>query len=225
MLHLTKIVTGLFILASTGVAFSQPKLSLSLQLAPTYAHGDSRVIFPFPDQATQLPTTELISVSNGLTYSVGVAARYGLTAKWSVSTGLWATHTVLTKADYSQNGIQFTIRYQYNHPFTNLYRAPLLIHYQSSTKRLSPYFSIGATFDFRGITYVDLSGNGELIPVKFGKALVVTPLVGAGLRYSLNKHLSLIAQPTLQYSVDPHPTYSYFHFYQLSLQTQLMYSF
>ena len=220
-----KNLTFLLLVANIGHVFGQHKFALSIQLAPIYSHADSKVIFPFADPATQLPTTEIRAVSNSLNYSLGVAARYAFSSKWSVGTGIWATHSAVSKSDYLQNGIPFTIRYQYNYPFTNLYKVPLLINYQSSTKRLSPYFSAGVTFDFRGISYVDVSGNGELLPIKFGKALVVTPLLGAGFIYGLTNHLSLIAQPTVQYSIAPHPTYSYAHSYQISLQNQLMYKF
>ena len=220
-----KTLICLLLIGSVGTVFGQHKFALSIQLAPIYTHADSKVIFPFADPATQFPTTEFSAVSNGLNYSLGVAARYAFSPKWSVGTGIWATHSAVGKSDYLQNGIPFTVRYQYNHPFTNLYKVPLLINYQSSTKRLSPYFSAGATFDFRGTSYVDLNGNGELTPIKFGKAMVITPLLGVGVIYDLSDRMSLIVQPTIQYNVESHPSYSYYHSYQLSLQTQLMYRF
>jgi hypothetical protein len=220
-----KTLTFLLVIGSMATAFGQHKFALSVQLAPIYTHADSKVIFPFADPSTQLPTTEFRAVSNGLSYSLGVAARYAFSPKWSIGTGIWATHSAVGKSDFLQNGIPYTVRYQYNHPFNNFYKAPLLINYQSSTKRLSPYFSAGATFDFRGTSYVDINGNGELVPAKFGKAVVITPLLGVGVIYGLTEHLSLIAQPTIQYNIESHPSYSYFHAYQISLQTQLMYKF
>ncbi len=50
-------------------------------------------------------------------------------------------------------------------------------------------------------------------------------LIGAGIAYRFSDHLSLVAQPTLQYNIRPKPSYVYYHDYQLSLQTQLLYSF
>ncbi|AUD01129.1 outer membrane beta-barrel protein [Spirosoma pollinicola] len=220
-----KTLTCLLLIASVNTAFGQHKFALSIQLAPICTHTNLKAIFPFADPATQSPNTEFSAVSNGLSYLVGVTARYAFSPKLSVGTGIWATHSATGKTNYVQNGFASSIRYKYNHPFTNLYKIPLIINYQSSTKRLSPYFSAGATFDLRGTSYVDLSGNGELIPIKVGKAVVITPLLGVGMTYNLSDHISLIVQPTIQYNIDSHPSYSYYHYYQLSLQNQLMYKF
>lgn len=220
-----KTLTCLLILGSMLPGLGQNRFSLSVQVAPVYAYSDSKFIFPFPDPITQLPTTEVTTVSNVLNYSLGIAVGYAFSSKWSIASGVWATHSAIGKGDFSENGVRGTMRYQYSHPFTNSYKVPLLINFKSSTKRLSPYFSAGATFDFRGISYVDLEGNGTYVPVKFGKALIVRPLIGAGVLYGLTEHMSLIVQPTIQYDLEPHPGYSYYHAYQLGLQTQLMYRF
>ena len=204
-------------------ALGQGRFALSVQLTPIYTHSDAKIVFPFADQVTQLSTTEFVAISNGLNYSLGITGRYSFSSKWSISTGIWANHALAAKSDFTQNGIPFTLRYHYNHPFTNSYRAPLLINYQSSIKRLSPYFSVGTTFDFRATSYVDLNGNGDLTPIKIGKAIVVTPFVGIGILYGLTEHMSLIAQPIIQYNVEPHSSYTYFHAYQVGVQTRLMY--
>lgn len=138
-------------IGSLTTVFGQHKFALSIQLAPIYTHADAKISFPL---ANQSPTDELIAVSNGLKYSLGVTTRYAFSPKWSIGAGIWATHSAVGKEVYMQNGIPTTIRYQYKHPFTNLYKAPLLINYQSSTNRLSPYFSAGVTFDFRGTSYL-----------------------------------------------------------------------
>lgn len=223
--NIVKTLTCLLMVSSMATVSGQQRFALSIQVAPIYTHADSKIVFPFADPATKSPTTDISVVSNGLNYSLGVGAHYAFSPKWSIATGIWATHAAVGKSSLVQNGIPYTVRYQYNHPFTNHYKAPLLIKYQASTKRLSPYFSAGATFDFRGTSYIDITGNGEFVPIKVGKAVVVTPLLGVGVIYSLTDHLSLSIQPTIQYNIDSHPTYSYYHSYQISLQTQLLYKF
>ncbi|GAB3788487.1 hypothetical protein GCM10028818_55140 [Spirosoma horti] len=156
---------------------------------------------------------------------MGLSSRYSFSPKWSASAGIWATHVLSSTAYFDINGSSIRIPYHYSHPFTNAYKVPLSVNYQSSKNRLSPYFSIGASLDFRGVSYVDLAGNGQEVPVKLGKALIVTPLVGIGAIYRLNNHLLAVAQPTIQYNVQSHPTYSYYHSYQIGLQMQLMHQF
>ncbi|GAB4027919.1 hypothetical protein [Spirosoma gilvum] len=215
-----KTLLFLFFIVGVAPAFAQSRFAVSAQLAPVYAHADSKIT-----AGGGAPVSEFIINSNGLSYSLGINARYAFSPKWSITTGIWATHVATSKQDVVQDGNSYTVRYEYNHPFSNFYKAPLLINYQSSTKRLSPYFSLGATFDFRGTSYVDLSGNGEYTAVKFGKAVVVTPLVGIGALYNLTKHTALIVQPTLQYDIESRPAYTYYHSYQVSLQAQLLYRF
>ena len=205
-------------------ASGQSEFSLSVNLAPVYTHTDFSITFPFTDPATQLPV-QLAANSNGISYALGITGRYAFSRNWSVSTGVWATHTLSGKTTLVQNGIPATIRYTYSHPFTNWYKTPLLVNYQASDKQLSPYFSAGVTFDFRGTSYIDTQGNGEEVPIKIGKAVVVTPLLGLGAIYRLNEHFLVVAQPTIQYNLQSHSDYSYYHLYQLGLQTQLMYQF
>ncbi|MBN8824540.1 MULTISPECIES: outer membrane beta-barrel protein [unclassified Spirosoma] len=219
-----KTLTFLLFMVGVAPAFAQGKWALSVHLAPTYTHNDSKITAG-GGLNPPLPVSEFVIKSNGLSYSLGVSARYAFSPKWSVTTGIWASHIATSKTDLVQDGIPYTIRYTYNHPFSNFYSAPLLINYQVSTKRLSPYISLGTTFGFRRKSYVDLTGNGDYVAVKIGKPVVVTPLVGVGVLYNLTEHMTLIAQPTIQYDVESHSNYDYYHAYSLSLQTQLMYRF
>ncbi|QHV99016.1 PorT family protein [Spirosoma endbachense] len=216
---------GLFLLGSLTLTFGQSRFAVAVNLAPIYAHTDYKLDLPFPDLNTQLPTTVVTSASHALNYMLGLSARYSFSPKWSASTGIWATHGLDGTSHIDINGISTQLPYRYSHPFTNAYKVPLLVNYQSSTKRLSPYFSLGASLDFRSISYVDLDGTGEEVPVKFGKALAITPLIGIGAIYQLNNHLLLIAQPTMQYNLQDHSGYSYYHSYQIGLQMQLMHLF
>lgn len=203
-------------------AFGQNKFAFSVNIAPVYAHSDFSTVAPYSTPNSTVTLTKYAGNANGLNYSIGLMGWYNFSPKWSASVGIWATHPVTNKLNVTYNGVPSSMTYQYNHPFANLYKVPLLVNYQSSLKKLSPYFSAGVSFDFRGISYVDLNGNGEYVAVKFGKAVALTPLVGVGLIYGLTNHLSLLAQPTFQYDLQTRPSYDYYHLYQLSLQTQLI---
>lgn len=218
-------ITGLLFLGTSKLTFGQTKFALSINLAPIYSHTDNNSTLPLPDPNTQLPTTVITASSHGLSYMLGLSARCSFSPKWSASTGIWATHSLSGITHFDINGISAQIPYHYSHPLTNAYKLPLLVNYQSSAKRLSPYFTLGASLDFRSVSYVDLEGNGEEVPVKFGKALTIMPLVGIGAIYQLNSHILIVAQPTIQYNVQSHPTYSYYHSYQIGLQMQLMHQF
>ncbi|QMW04556.1 hypothetical protein [Spirosoma foliorum] len=218
------ILTLMLIIGSHLPSLGQRKFSLSVSVAPTYSHSDAKLVVPIADPATQLPSTEVVTKAHSVGYSFGVMGRYDFSAKWSVSTGLWVTHSLSSSIDVNENGSSFTLTYPYSHPFTFAYKIPLLINYRPLTTRLSPYLSAGATGDIRSKTYAIL-GDGQEIPVSFGKAMVVTPLLGLGGSYRFNDRISLIVQPTIQYDVQSRPSYEYSHTYQLSLQTQLMYHF
>lgn len=216
--------TLVLIIGSRLPSLGQHKFSISVSLAPIYSHSDTKVVLPIADPAAQLPSTEVVTKAHGVGYSFGLMGRYSFSEKWSVSTGIWATHSLSSSIAVNQNGSPFTLTYPYSHPFTFAYKIPLLINYRPLTTRLSPYFSAGATGDIRSKTYAIL-GNGQEIPVTFGKAVVITPLLGLGGSYRFSDRLSLIVQPTIQYDVQSRPSYDYAHVYQLSLQTQLMYHF
>ena len=216
-------LAGLLIISGLIPVFGQSRFSVSFNLAPIYGHTDFKSIAPIPDPDTQSPTTEIVSNQRGVGYWFGLMGRYEFSPKWSASVGIRAGHGLSTTGYISLGSINIPLHYQYSHPFQNAYAIPLLLNYQSSTKRLSPYFSAGVTLNFRSASYVDI--NGEEVPVKFGKAITITPLAGAGIIYRLTQKLSLIAQPTIQYNVQSHPTYAYYHSYGLSLQTQLLYHF
>lgn len=214
------ILIGSFLVGNLLNAFGQHKFSFAVNLAPVYTHSDFSTNVPYFTPNT--PSTKFAGTANGLNYSIGIMGWYNFSPEWSASVGVWATHPAISRTNIIVDGVSSSTTYRYNHPFTNLYKVPLLINYRSSPKKLSPYFSAGVSFDFKGISYVDLNGNGEYIAVKSGEPVVVTPLVGAGLCYQLTDRLSLLAQPTLQYDMQNRSSYTYFHTYQLSLQTQLV---
>jgi hypothetical protein len=196
---------------------------MSISAAPVYGHTDYKLIALLADPATPSASTEISSKAHNWGYSFGLLGHYAFSSRWSASVGVWATQSVSAKGEFAVDGNKTMITYPNNHPFEYAYKIPVLLTYQGSTHRLAPYFSAGATLNFRPPAYVNI--NGTEAPVKFGKAVTVVPLVGIGAIYRLNERLSLIAQPTIQYTIESRPTYSYYHAYQLSLQTQLQYRF
>ncbi|GAB4018535.1 hypothetical protein GCM10028773_18520 [Spirosoma koreense] len=148
---------------------------------------------------------------------------YFFSSNWSASAGIWATQFISIKGNITVDGDNTVIDYSNKHPFEYAYRIPVLLNYQSSGKRLSPYFSAGASADFRAKSYVDVGGTE--VAVNIGKAVTVTPMLGVGAIYQLKQHLALVVQPMAQYNMQAHPTYTYYHGYQLSLRAQLMYRF
>jgi len=207
------------VLGSLQTACGQHRFSVSLSAAPVYTHTDLSVIGPVTTPGSQ--PEDIVGRSHGVGYSIGLLGHYNVTPKWSASVGLWATQTTSSTINLAANGDAYTVDYTNSRPFHYTYKAPLMVNFRSSTKRLSPYFSAGASADFRSTSYTNI--NGTEVPVKFGKAVAFTPLLGAGIIYGLSDRLSLLAQPMLQYNLDAHPSYSYYHLYQLSLQVQLKY--
>lgn len=104
-----------------------------------------------------------------------------------------------------------------NHQF----QVPLLVQYQLTDKRLTPYFSAGLMLE--KTKYYVLSQRSPAQSI----VLIDAPtdpqlkyLLGAGMRYQFNEQLAGTMQPTFVCG-----TRSGTHSYQLSLQTQLMFQF
>ncbi len=213
-----------FCLVGLSNVHGQSRFALSANLAPIYAQSNASASIPIFDPVNPDFGT-LKSNSYRLVYSLGIMARYSFSPKWSVSTGIWASHPFAGRDRITQNTITTTIPYEYKRPFHNQYKAPLLVNFRFSDNRVSPYISAGTTFDFRSKTYVVIDGMGTEVGAKFGKAVVVTPLLGLGAIIDLKEHLSAIVQPTVQYDVQPLNGLMHRNAFQLSLQTQLMYRF
>lgn len=198
--------------------FGQSNLSLSLSAAPHYDFSSIKRTDYFPDSKSGVAIpVDWTSRQTGQGYSVGLMAHYAFPPRWSLSTGLWLNHTYYKAPVITTNPavlISSGATRQRN------YQIPLLVNYQSATRRLSPYFSAGTLFSFPAITFFSGSDN----PGKFGNRRVrVVPAVAAGLHYRLNAHLSLSAQPMLSYYLPNSKEITYYNSYRLSVQTQLVY--
>jgi hypothetical protein len=222
------LISGLLLVSATLVS-AQHRFGLSITAAPTYAYANSTqtiylpaVYVPSaPAGSTDPVPVEWSSKNHAWGYVVGGMLHYRFSSNWSASTGLWYSHS-------RTNGIT-PLPYTTTPTQTHSYglQAPLLINYRPGDRRLSPYFSVGGLANFRQRTSAQYDFGSGLTDVTFrsGKAVTYRPVLGAGIAYRLNPHLSLIAQPLLIWNVKPNGNYTHYTSYQVNGQTQLVYSF
>lgn len=203
---------------------AQRGFSVGITATPAVSHSSSRITFTLPDQSGQLvdQTYDLRSTNWG--YVAGGVLQYKFTSKWSVAGGFWYNRlSTESTFPFPVNGVSVPARV-----VSSSYRVPLTLNYRLTTRRLSPYFSAGALASFsRPTLYKPEAGAGlSDVKINFGKhKATVQALVGAGVWYQLNTHLSLIVQPTLIWAFRPNRQYERFVSYQINGQTQLLYSF
>jgi hypothetical protein len=148
------------------------------------------------------PMNDALSLSGNVSNrSYGLTARYHIDSRLDVSAGL-------LYSEESQNGG--------GRRFNNSYvRLPVLVNYRSSAKRLSPYMSLGASLS----NEMQFSNNG---------GIKTNALVGLGANYRFTNKLSLLLQPTASYLVNrpkgQNITFDKYYFYQVGLQTQLVWN-
>jgi hypothetical protein len=189
-----------FLLALVHTGQAQSRFSASVTAAPslsrvTYRNNDSK---PFTQQGFQ----------------AGTVLHYHISEQWSVSSGLWLEWTrTPTRPWVVGSGLQSSTGHNF--------RFPLLLHYQVTARRLAPYLSGGLVlykekYEIFKVTYPP-DPSAEL-GFNVNQALRPHLLLGAGLKYRLNEHLSLITQPVFTYGAD---NFVGTRTFQYSLQTQL----
>ena len=144
-------------------------------------------------------------------FQAGSSLHFRVAPRWSLSSGLW-----LEWKSTKQVGTG---------PFTNLghhsIKVPLLVHYQRTDKRLTPYFSAGLVWDkYKYSVYANSKPPRSITVFNVATDPQIKYLLGAGGKYQFNEHLAGIIQPTFIYG-----TRSSERSYQLSLQTQLVFQF
>jgi outer membrane receptor protein involved in Fe transport len=204
---------SLFLLSATLVS-AQHRFSVGITAAPTYAYSNTTQTIYLP--ALYVPGTPSGStdpvpfISSGKISSTGYLAgamlQYQFTPNWSVSTGLWYNYSSTKRIDLIFPG---DIP---NRITSHSLQIPLLIN---SLANLSQHTSI---------QYASSSGVGDINFIS-GKSIAYRAMLGAGIAYRLNQHLSLFAQPMLIWNVKPSGTYSHYVSYQINGQMQLLYSF
>ena len=216
---------GALLLISAATS-AQSRFSLSVTGGPVVNHASARYNILLPDTSPGLGGQTIVTtVDNQSTqggYSIGLSAIYAFTPHWSISTGFWYNQLSMNGTNPFDGG---------NTPariISRNFQVPLLINYRLTSNRLSPYFSLGSLANFRRSTIFrsETSTGPEEGRVLFGKSAAdYRAVVGAGVVYQLNKHLSLIAQPLLIWRFKPAGDYERYVAYQVNGQIQLMYSF
>ncbi|MPR37022.1 hypothetical protein GBK04_27725 [Cytophagaceae bacterium SJW1-29] len=141
-------------------------------------------------------------------FRAGTSLHAQLAPRWSVSSGLWLEWKSAGNVDYGS--------------LTKLthdtVKVPLLVHYQRTDKRLTPYFSAGLLLE--KLMYFQHSNpkpSENIVLIDLAIEPQLKYLVGAGARYRFNEHLAGIIQPTFVFGARASE-----QTYQLSLQTQLV---
>ncbi|WP_207507302.1 outer membrane beta-barrel protein [Telluribacter humicola] len=177
-------------------ARAQSKLSMSALLAPSYIKTSS-----YNDQGGRYR-------SHHTSLPLGAMLHYHFSDRWSASSGL-----LLEWTDDSRKESNFISQSHY-------FSIPILLNYQTNQKRLSPYFSAGT--QLHNWKYWNYGVPGEEVGVNFGsrvQSVRIRLFLGAGLKYQLNEHLSLIIQPVFTYEAK---NWIGARTFQYSLQTQLV---
>ncbi|QJD80805.1 outer membrane beta-barrel protein [Spirosoma rhododendri] len=217
------VIAVIMVLLSAYSGFAQGKFSLSVSGAPTYSYLKAKQTFLLPGNSNgNIIPVDVSSRITGRGYTVGVMGKYEFVPRWSVSTGVWMsyTRTDMPSVETNTPSVDFIVGQTRGRNV----QVPVLVNFQSSTRRLSPYFSAGALLSFRSTNYLNI-GNDQEIRIKTGKhAVTVVPTVGVGAIYRMSNHLSLAVQPTFNYYL-PQGTYSSYFSGRASLQTQVFYTF
>ncbi len=149
--------------------------------------------------------------------SLGLTAYYAFTPKWSLSAGLLHTRFSGDSRFANASGVTTFSRQLQS------YQVPVLVNYTPSSRRLSPYLSVGLLTNYNYRVTV----NGIQTNQKIGApdALTTYAMIGIGAHYRITPRLSLIVQPTAAYGLKSRPAYTRFNDYLFGLQTQLKFTF
>lgn len=191
-----------------NLAHGQYKFALSATAAPFYGHSKAwgTLVLPAEDGSGTFVSQDWDSEASALGYSLGLNGRYSFTPKWSVSSGFWFNQSRPKDGNYKGRSNNFAI--------------PLFVNFQSSERKLSPYFSAGALWNFRTTSRVNVPEVGTVIFKSDSRTRRIAPSVGAGMIYNFDSRLSLVAQPTFTYFIPPADIHM--REYQIGLQLQAM---
>lgn len=198
---------GLLLLL-TFPALGQGRFSV----APTYSFIYGHLDYRFSRESSSFAV-------NGPSYgsAAGLTSRYHITPKLDVSVGLLYSKITEYRRSESNSTLGSPGNYTYvssrstDTRTSDHFRFPVLINYTTSSNRLSPYFSVGALFDYQ-------LGQFDQRTIK------TSGLVAAGIKYRINPGLSLVVQPTGSYLFEKSFAQRFLS-YQLGLQTQLVWRF
>lgn len=203
------------------VVFGQSKFALSASISPFYSHTRGSGTVTIPDASgTGMITSEWKTNLEAPGYWIGLSGRYSFSSRWSASAGLWLSHSWQNQPRITTNpSVQVFTGSSRSHNFL----IPVMINFRSSDKKLSPYFSAGALWNFNTTSHLDTSDGKTVTFKSSSKKSRVAPIVGAGIVYDFAAHWSLIAQPTFSYTIPESGTN--YKSYRAGFNAQIMYRF
>lgn len=202
---ITFILAG-FLLFSFEV-LAQSKFAFSVDGAPYNSYTRTKSAFIVPNANG----TGTVAVEDKFKYTakgywIGLNGRYSFSSKWSLSTGLRLNESKFNLVTNRVKSHNLSI--------------PATVNFQMSERKLSPYFSAGALWNFSTTSRLTIPDFGAFT-IKADKYSRITPMIAAGIIYSFAPNFSVVAQPTFQYVIPPSEVNS--HTYQLGFNVQLMY--
>lgn len=188
--------------------------------ATTAAHSQSRfaisplVGFTRGSLFSTFSSGKVGSLERGNGAVVGLMAQYQLRSKWSMTGGLaynWIHYDMI----YQQKGLKRVGEVM----------LPLLLNYRASSKRLSPYVSVGVIVEKRLVekyptfSMADFSRLGAYPPnLSVGG--------GVGISYRISPKCSFIVQPTMFYRIKSdyqRKLYTKYNSLKMNVQAQVIF--
>ena len=209
---------------TTTFSWGQPTLSVSATGSPTFSRTVYGYRYFYPESDGQIVEPVYVNGPRWATgYSAGLSVRYEYTPGWSVSSGIWYQSVSFRQARQPSAG-EGTVTLR-----NRVVRFPILLNYALSSKRLSPYFSLGFLIDLPLTGRVVVTRNTEptqTLRLKTTPRPIFQGMLGAGIQYKLTERYTLLAQPAWTYTFGQLGGASTNDStFEVSLLTQVAYSF
>lgn len=214
----------LLILFPITVSWGQQTLSVSATVSPAVTHTVYANRYWYPESDGQVVEPVYLSGSRWASgFSVGASVLYTFEPGWSFSSGIWFQQLSTRQPRQAAAGSGTSTLND------RAIRLPLLFTYESSTRRLSPYFSFGVFVDVPITARVVVRRDGEStqhLRLKRGSKPIFQGMLGAGIQYKLTNRYRLMAQPVWTYNFGQFGgAFTHDPSFELSLLTQVAYSF
>lgn len=186
-----------FLLGMPLVSMAQRGWSVVVQATPLAEQTNyPRRVF-YPDSNGQVVEPIYLNGSHWAPgVQVGLVAQYGFAPGWSVGAGVGYRQFSTRQTRFSNDGTTVLN--------SRAVRVPVLLNFQSTTNRLSPYFSAGTLLDFPLSSRVTVRRTDQPVQqltlgTEGGPVVYLT--AGAGGRYQLSDHSALVVQPVLTHKI------------------------
>ena len=214
----------LLLLLSAFPVRGQKTVALSATASPTFSRTYYRYRYFYPESDGQIVEPVYLNGNRWLSgHCAGLSIIFNYAPGWSVSSGVWFEQLSIRQDRQPAAGPGvITLR-------NRVIRVPVYLNYASSTKRLSPYFSLGFLVDLPITSRMVVQRDGE--STQYLRLTVpLRPIfhlaVGAGIRYKLAERYTIMTQPTWAYKLGQFGSSStYDSSFELGLLTQLAYTF